>query len=200
MKKKQRVRSAEAIASDKGLTVYQPHDEPAFFDLTIEKRHAHHLSKKTLDKESRLQVIYRILKDQLRIAKKQLLVIKKNNAAEAAKALELKRKMQIAAAKKDENSIAGQIKEVVNDEGKSAFKFIGSQRHLTPKLKAIISHLLNTDKSKHNKYCPCCRNYQEGDDPTADQMGEFLEFIRQQHIKIHGKKKNLMKRIKLRDE
>ena len=31
-------------------------------------------------------------------------------------------------------------------------------------------------------------------------MGEFLEFIRQQHIKLHGKKKNMMKRIKGRDE
>ena len=86
------------------------------------------------------------------------------------------------------------------DEGKSAFKFVGSQRHLTPKLKAIISHLLNTDKTKHNKYCPCCRNYQEGAEPSTEQMGEFLEFIRQQHIKTHGKKKNLMKRIKRRDE
>jgi len=31
-------------------------------------------------------------------------------------------------------------------------------------------------------------------------MGEFMEFIRQQHIKTHGKKQNIMKRIKLRDE
>ena len=31
-------------------------------------------------------------------------------------------------------------------------------------------------------------------------MGEFLEFMRQQYIKTHGKKQNAMKRIKLRDE
>ena len=31
-------------------------------------------------------------------------------------------------------------------------------------------------------------------------MGEFLEFIRQQHIKTAGKKKNQFKRVKLRDE
>lgn len=106
-------------------------------------------------------------------------MIKKNNDAEARKAADLKRKMQAAKEKKDEHSIADHIKEVVMDEGKSAFKFVGSQRHLTPKLKAIISHLLNTDKTKHNKYCPCCRNYQEGAEPSTEQMGEFLEFIRQ---------------------
>ena len=87
--------------------------------------------------------------------------------------------MQAAKEKKDENSIADQIKEVVMEEGSSAFKFIGSQRHLTPKLKAIIKHLLTSDERKHNKYCPCCRNYEEGNDPSAEQMGEFLEFIRQ---------------------
>lgn len=31
-------------------------------------------------------------------------------------------------------------------------------------------------------------------------MGEFLEFIRLQHIKVHGKKRDLMRRIKPRDE
>lgn len=86
------------------------------------------------------------------------------------------------------------------EEGSHAFKFVGSQRHLTPKLKAVIAHLLSTDNRKHNKYCPCCRNYQEGDDPTEEQMGEFLEFIRQQHIKIHGKKQNMMKRYKNNQE
>jgi len=89
---------------------------------------------------------------------------------------------------------------VINEEGKNAFKFVGSQRHLTPKLKAIIAQLLSTDNRKHNKYCPCCRNYEEGDDPNVEQMGEFLEFIRQQHIKVMGKKKDIMKRIKPANE
>jgi len=67
---------------NKGEIVYQPHDEPAFFDLHVEMRHTKHLGKKTLDKEGKLQVMYRILKDQLRSAKRQLLTIKKNNTAE----------------------------------------------------------------------------------------------------------------------
>ena len=112
-------------------------------------------------------MVYRILKDQLRIAKKQLLVIKKNRFAEEHKALDLKRKIDATNQKNDEHSIADHIKEIIMDEGSSAFKFVGSQRHLTPKLKAIIQHLLTTDNKKHNKYCPCCRNYQEGVEPTA---------------------------------
>mmetsp|Transcript_140 Transcript_140/g.266 ORF Transcript_140/g.266 Transcript_140/m.266 type:complete len:87 (+) Transcript_140:1278-1538(+) len=86
--------------------------------------------------------------------------------------------MEQAKGKKDEHSITDQIKEVVQDEGSSAFKYIGSQRYLTPKLKVIIANLLSTDKRKHSRYCPCCRNYQDGEEPTLDQMGEFLEFIR----------------------
>ena len=31
-------------------------------------------------------------------------------------------------------------------------------------------------------------------------MGEFLDYLRQQHIKLHGKKANLLKRVKTRDE
>ena len=136
--KMSRNKSAD-ILSTKDKFTYQPHELPAFFDLAIEKRHLEHLGKKTLNQEDRLQVIYRILKDQLRIAKKQLLTIKKNNASEHKKALDLKRKMEKANAKQDEHSIADCIKEVINDEGKNAFKFVGSQRHLTPKLKGIIA-------------------------------------------------------------
>ena len=68
-------------------------------------RHTQHLGKKTLDKEGKLQVMYRILKDQLRSAKKQLLIIKKNNHEEHLKALDLKRHIESAKQKKDEHSI-----------------------------------------------------------------------------------------------
>ena len=80
-KKHTRVRS-EDTGKEKLVYGFQPHEAPAYFDLSVEKRHLEHLGKKTLDKENRLQVIYRILKDQLRIHKKQLLQIKKENAAE----------------------------------------------------------------------------------------------------------------------
>ena len=68
-------------------------DDPAFFNLFIEKRHAEHLAKKDIDEESRLEVIYRVLKDQLRKAKKGLLVMKKEKDNERRRALELKRRI-----------------------------------------------------------------------------------------------------------
>jgi len=76
-------------------------------------------------------------------------------------------------------SIADRVREYERDDGHRGFEFVGSKKGLGPKMKAIVKHLLNTDNRRHNKYCPCCKRYEEGDDPTPEQMGEFLDFIRQ---------------------
>ena len=47
--------------------------------------------------------------------------------------------------KDKEVSISGKIREVIDEEGSTAFRFIGSQRTLSKKMKAIIKHLLSTD-------------------------------------------------------
>ena len=91
----------------------------------------------------------------------------------------MKKRIEASKETNDKHSITDKIIEVIAEDGSSSFKFIGSQRALPPKLKAIIKHLLCSDERKHNKYCPCCRNYEEGDDPSETQMGEFLEFMRQ---------------------
>ena len=101
-----RIKSESVLSRENNQLVYQPHDEPAFFDLQVEKRHAEHLGKKLIDKETKLQVVYRILKDQLRIHKKQLLTIKKNSAAEWKKAMDLKKKIEASKEKNVEGSIA----------------------------------------------------------------------------------------------
>lgn len=53
-------------------------------------------------------------------------MIKKRNQEDYARAVQFKRQIEAAAAKKDEHSIAEQIKEVVLEEGTSAFRFVGS--------------------------------------------------------------------------
>jgi len=73
--------------------IFKTIDDPAFFQIFIEKRHADHLSKKDIDEESRLEVIYRVLKNQLRKAKKGLLTLKKEKEVERRRALELKRRI-----------------------------------------------------------------------------------------------------------
>ncbi len=62
-----------------------------------------------------------------------------------------------------------------------------------------MNHLLTTDTRKHNRYCPCCKNYEEGNDLTPMQMGEFLEYIRQMHYKLCGDPKLLKKRLRTKD-
>lgn len=71
------------------------------------------------------------------------------------------------------------VREVVNEEGSGAFRFIGSQRDLPPALKKIIKGLLSDENRRTYRYCPCCKAYDKGGEPTDTQMGEFLEFIRQ---------------------
>lgn len=67
----------EKLAKDNYKLVWQPHEDPAFFEVLVEKRHAEHLAAKVLDEESKMQVMYRILKDQLRGAKRKLLAMKR---------------------------------------------------------------------------------------------------------------------------
>ena len=84
------------------------------------------MRKKDIDPESHIALIYQILKDNLRKAKKQLLVIKQNREKENLKNLEFQKKLSEAAEKGAKDSLHGQVKEVVDDEGSSVFKFIGS--------------------------------------------------------------------------
>lgn len=41
---------------------------------------------------------------------------------------------------------------------------LDSTTDLDPSLNRIVNHLISTDVRKHNKYCPCCKNYDEGAD------------------------------------
>ena len=57
--------------------------------------------------------------------------------------------------------------------------------------------LLSEDAKKHYRYCPCCHTYEKGREPSVKQMGEFLEFVRQQHFLVKNKK---IKKLKPRDK
>lgn len=71
-----------------------------FSNIFIEQRHADMLQKRNLDQESRLEVIYRILKDQLKRTKLDLLEIKKDKKNERIMAEKIKRRMQQSAQNK----------------------------------------------------------------------------------------------------
>ena len=67
-------------SGDTTIQLFRGTTEPAFFNICIEERHANHLEQKDIDGESRLEICYRIMKDQLRRAKKELLFIKSEKA------------------------------------------------------------------------------------------------------------------------
>lgn len=84
------------IRSGSEQLVYQPRGDPAFFSITVEQRHLDHMMAKDIDDESHIQVVYQVLKDNLRKAKKQLLEMKSNKAEERRKALQFKREIEEA--------------------------------------------------------------------------------------------------------
>jgi hypothetical protein len=83
----------------------------------IERRHAERLEHRDIDNESRLEVIYRILKEELRRAKKDLLGIKKNKEIKKRQALELKKKIAEANANPSKDSIKTEMVDIFNLEG-----------------------------------------------------------------------------------
>ena len=87
------------------IQIWRPTKDPAFFNLLLERRHADRLEKKDIDHESKLEVVYRILKDELRRAKKELLGIKKNNDIKKRQAMELKKRITEANAAAGKDSI-----------------------------------------------------------------------------------------------
>jgi len=76
------------------LHKYSAYEDPAFFRITLENRHAEQLIRRNLDEESRMEVVYRVLKDQLRHAKKDLLNTKKEKEHERLIAMESKKRRQ----------------------------------------------------------------------------------------------------------
>ncbi len=108
--------------------------------------------------------------------------MKKERDKEMKRALEFKKDIKSAVQNGDKNSIAFALEPDIDSQGKGKLKYNGPD-NLHPALKSIIKRLLSTDTKRHYRYCPCCKGYEKGQDPNADQMGEFLEYLRQQHYK-----------------
>jgi hypothetical protein len=45
---------------------------------------------------------------------------------------------------------------------------ITDEKSLDPGFRRIAKHLLNTDVRKHNKYCPCCKQYDQDNELSPD--------------------------------
>lgn len=160
----------------------------------MEKRHAEQLNKPNLDEESRLEVIYRILKDQLRRAKSDLIIIKKSKQVRRDSALELRKRIQEAHERADKLKNV-KIRERQNLKGEN--KLTVDDVDLS--FKKVANYLLRTNIRKHNRYCPCCREYEESSNLNVDQMREYLDYIKQLHYKLAGEPAKPYKKDKPRD-
>ena len=140
--------------------------------MIVEKRHADQLQKKNLDKESRLEVIYRVLKDQLRRAKGDLLEMKRDKESHRLAAIAVKKRIDAAQERASQRDQKLNLKTKVkqrdhpNQDGIPIYDLDKTVK-LAPELQNIVKHLLHTEVRAHNRYCPCCKNYDEGNDLSA---------------------------------
>ena len=53
------------------------------------------------------------------------------------------------------------------------------ENEVDPSFAKVANYLLNSDVRKHNRYCPCCREYEEGaNELSQNQMSEFLDYVK----------------------
>lgn len=104
--------------------------DPSLFTINVPKKHMEHLLNDDLDEISKFEVIYKVLKDQLRDHQHKL--------------IELKKKQK----KTQKSPVRAGVKAMkLNEFAKlmKPFEFHGSQRSLSPELKRIVKNLVCQD-------------------------------------------------------
>ncbi len=59
--------------------------------------------------------------------------------------------------------------------------------------------MLRTDIRQHNRYCPCCKDFNENE-MRGYQMNEFLQYIKDLHYKLNGPPKDPYKKVKPKEQ
>ena len=146
--------------------------------IFIGKGHAQELTQERNHPEFKLEATYRVLKDQVSRARKDLLECKKTRFSQSQAGILIKRQMMVI----DGNQPTGKyclVNKVVESEqcGRVRFK-LKPGTPLQPELKQVVKLLLRTEARKHLKYFACCKMYEEGGDMTPHQISLFLEYVR----------------------
>lgn len=134
----------------KSAGVPKPDEDPTFLAFFMEKRYADTLQKKTTDKELRLEIMYRVLKDVLRKARLDLLQLKRDKKNVTHAAVEIKKRIQAAQEKPGlgKTNLANKVKvtEHENSVGTQVMKLDSTALdNLHPDLKRVVEHLIHTD-------------------------------------------------------
>lgn len=120
--------------------------EAPLFQVDVDEMDFEHLKNDDLDEISKMEVTYKILKQQLREHQSNIIKAKDKRKQELAQARMAKKARQRTMSPIDLNRFARHIKH---------FELYGSQRDLNPELKRIVKNLMCQEHKF--MYCPCCK-------------------------------------------
>lgn len=70
------------------------------------------------------------------------------------------------------------------------FEWYGAQRDLSPELKRIVKNL--ACQEHQYVYCPCCKEYDDGNFDPLENINKFMKFIKEEQDKINPPPKKSM--------
>ena len=164
--------------------------EPSLFNLNVEQEDVHHLMNDDVDELSRMQIIYKILKEQLRDYQKAI-IEEKEERKRVIDQRALKQKTRKGnLSQTDLKKFARYIKHFES--------YSNAQRDMNPELKRIVEKL--SCQEHKFMYCPCCKNYEEQEFDPIENIHKFLHFVkdekekarRARNKKIYAKKQKVV--------
>lgn len=63
-------------------------------------------------------------------------------------------------AKQQQNNLLNAVTTKTNAKGETEYA-LAKETSVDPQFRQIANYLLRTDVRQHNKYCPCCRQYDD---------------------------------------
>ena len=150
---------------------------PALFQLAVDAKDYDHLKNDDLDRISKLEVTYKIMKQQMRNLQAELIEERESLKRSLAQARMAKKARQRSMKPIDMNKFARHIKH---------FELYGAQRDMDPELKRIVDNLM-CQKHKY-MYCPCCKQYEGQPIDPVENVQKFLDYVRDEQTKLHKRK------------
>jgi len=133
--------------------------DPSLFKIAVRREDLEHLAADDLDEISKFEVVYKILKDQLRDHQKRLIKLKAEEEKEKERKKEERELARLSSASPDKSKKGkGKAEEIdLKDFVKhiKPFEWYGAQRDLSPELKRIVKNL--TCQEHSYVYCACCK-------------------------------------------
>jgi hypothetical protein len=146
---------------------------PCILEIEVEKDDFKHLKADDVDEVSRLEVTYKVLKEQLREHQARL-IKKKEEAIEEEE--ERKLRMMKGKSLKETVDLQAFAKHIRHYEN------YGSDRTVSPDIKRLVKNLMCQEHSF--MYCPKCKNYEQNTLNPIENIQKFMKFVREEQEKL----------------